>query len=273
MLARPALLPCIIALALLACTGCRAINAPSNDRNWSPDQAKLASAEFERNRVTVHNIRNCQYRSADDYDAIWYDKTYDLSKLDEVNFIVCPFADNPSIAHTFLSFGFEGKEYLAVSIEVRKQQGDPGFTVGKSLSNPYEIMYVVGDERDLIGLRANYRLEDVYVYKAKVTPVTARALFRDVMARVNKLHDSPEFYNVATNNCTTNLRDHVNDISPDRIPYSVDVLLPGYSDRLAYDSGLIEKHGTFEETRAAARVNRLAYVYRDDPDFSQRIRR
>jgi uncharacterized protein DUF4105 len=257
---------------LFAC-GCRLINPPSNDRNWSQDQALLPRAEFKGNSVTVHNVRNFRYRTADDYDAAWYDKTYDLAKLDEVDFIVVPFPDMPSGAHTFLSFGFEGKDYLAVSVEVRKQHGDPGFNIGKSLVRPYEIMYVVGDERDLIALRTNNRLDDVYLYRAKVTPAVARALFRDVMQRVNDLDEKPEYYNVVTNNCTTNVRKHVNDIAPNRVPYNVDVLFPGYSDRLAYDDGLIERHGSFEETRAAARVNRLAYVYRDDPDFSQRIRR
>jgi hypothetical protein len=252
---------------------CTAVQRPSNERDWSPDQAKLPKAEFQGNSVTVRNVRNCRYRTADEYDVQWYDKTYDLTKLDEVDFIVVPFPEMPSGAHTFLSFGFEGKEYVAVSVEVRKQRGDPGFSVERSLVKPYEIMYVVGDERDLIGLRTNYRLDDVYVYRTTASPLAAQALFRDVMERVNGLAEKPEFYNVATNNCTTNVRRHVNDISPDRVPYNVDVLLPGYADKLAYDSGLIEKHGTFEQTKAAARVNRLAYVHRDDPDFSQKIRR
>lgn len=153
---------------------CTAVQRPSNERDWSPDQAKLPKAEFQGNSVTVRNVRNCQYRTASDYDVQWYDKTYDLTKLDEVDFIVVPFPEMPSGAHTFLSFGFEGKEYVAVSVEVRKQRGDPGFSVERSLVKPYEIMYVVGDERDLIGLRTNYRLDDVYVYRTTASPLAAR---------------------------------------------------------------------------------------------------
>jgi hypothetical protein len=41
---------------------------------------------------------------------------------------------------------------------------------------------------------------------------------------------------------------------------------------MAYDLGLIEKKGTFEETKAAAKVNYNAYLYADDPQFSRKIR-
>jgi hypothetical protein len=93
------------------------------------------------------------------------------------------------------------------------------------------------------------------------------------MQRVNKLAKEPEFYDTLTNNCTTNIRNHINHLKPDKVPYDYRVLLPGYSDRLAYDLGLIENHGSYEETRLRARVNYQAYLSRDDPEFSQEIRR
>ena len=57
------------------------------------------------------------------------------------------------------------------------------------------------------------------------------------------------------------------------MPYDYRVLLPGYADHLAYDLGLIEHNGTFEQTKERARINYQAYLYRDEPDFSQKIRR
>ena len=93
------------------------------------------------------------------------------------------------------------------------------------------------------------------------------------MRRVNKLSREPEFYNTLTNNCTTNIREHINHLQVDRVPYDYRVLLPGYSDQLAYDLGLIERHGSYEATRLRARVNYQAYVHRDDPAFSELIRR
>jgi hypothetical protein len=113
----------------------------------------------------------------------------------------------------------------------------------------------------------------VYLYRSTATPKQAQDLFVDVMRRVNKLAREPEFYDTLTNNCTTNIRNHINHLKPDEVPYDYRVLLPGCSDHLAYDLGLIEHHGSYEETRARARVNYQAYLYRDSPAFSQEIRR
>jgi len=93
-----------------------------------------------------------------------------------------------------------------------------------------------------------------------------------VMHRVNKLAREPEFYNTLTNNCTTNIRNHINRLAPDRVPYDYRVMLPGYSDRLAYDLGLLDTETSFAQTKQRSKVNYLAYLHRDSPDFSARIR-
>jgi len=245
---------------------------PSNDRDWSPDQARLAYAEFQGDQVTVRNIRNCTYYSADDFTVAYYDKTFDLGELDSVDFIKVPFHDLPGVGHTMLSFGFGGRDYLAVSVEIRRERGER-YSPTKSLLRQYELMYVVGDERDLIGLRANHQLSDVYVYRTVATPQQARELFVDVMARVNKLAREPEFYDLLTNNCTTNIVRHVNTLVPNRVEYDYRVLLPGLSDELAYELGLLQTDLSFEQTKLRSRVNKLAYAHRDSPDFSVNIRR
>lgn len=262
-----------VALALTASAGCAKFKA-SNERNWSPDQAVLPHADFSKDRqqVTIRNIRACEYRTADDYTVRHYDKTFDLTKLTSVDFIRVPFPDMPELAHTMLSFGFDDKEYVAVSVEIRKEQGE-AYSPALGAMNKYEIMYVLGDERDLIGLRTNFRLNDVYVYPTRAEPEQVRKLFENVLARVNKLEKQPEFYNTLTNNCTTNIAKHINELVPGRVPYDYRVLMPGYSDRLAYDLGLLKTPFSFEETRRAARVTDVAYEHRDDPDFSQAIRR
>jgi hypothetical protein len=245
---------------------------PSNRRDWTPEQAVLANAEVKGNEVTVHNIRDCHWRSADDVAVGYYDKTFDLRKLNSVDFIVVPFNETPSLGHTMLSFGFDGDDYLAISVEIRKERGE-AYSAVKGFFQQYEIIYVVADERDVIQKRVNCDLCDVYLYRATATPKQARQLFLDVMRRVNKLGKEPEFYDTLTNNCTTNIRNHINRLKPDEVPYDYRVLLPGYSDRLAYDLGLIERYGSYEETRLRARVNYQAYLHRDDPAFSQAIRR
>jgi hypothetical protein len=245
---------------------------PSNNRDWCPEQMVLAHAELKGRQVTVHNIRDCRWRTFEDFTLSYYDRTFDLDKLSTVDFIVVPFNETPKIGHTMLSFGFDDEEYLAVSVEIRKERGE-AFSAIKGFLQQYEIIYVVASERDVIQRRVNCDLCDVYVHCSTATPEQAQQLFVDVMRRVNKLAREPEFYDTLMNNCTTNIRKHINHLKPDRVPYDYRVLLPGNSDRLAYDLGLIERHGSFEETRLRARVNYQAYLYRDDPAFSQRIRR
>jgi hypothetical protein len=244
---------------------------PSNDGPWSPDQAVLPWAEFHDDYVTVHNIRNSYYRTTDDYTVRLYNKTFDLRKLTSVDFIVVPFNDNPAIAHVMISFGFQDKDFLVSSVEIRKRVGQQ-YSALTGFFNQYTLMYVLADERDVIWKETIGFQQETYVYRTRATPKQAQEMLVDVLRRVNKLVREPEFYNTITNNCTTNVRVHVNHLLPDRVPYDYRVLLPGYSDELAYDLGLIEAKGSFAETKAAAKVNYQAYLYRDDPDFSRKIR-
>jgi hypothetical protein len=260
----------LFAALLLQLAGCATLQA-SNQRNWAADHEQLASAEFRDNHVEIHNIRNCEYTTAEDYVLRYYDKTFDLDKVRSVDFIIVPFADMPQIAHVMLSFGFENDEFVCVSVEIRREKGEKYSPLAGFLRQ-YELMYVIGDERDLIQLRTIHRLDDVYVYRTRARPEQARMLLVDMLERANKLNHEPEFYNTATNNCTTNVVNHINKLWPNRIAYNVQLVLPGYSDRMAYALGLLDSSKSFEETRAAARVNPLAYVHRNSPRFSAMIR-
>src|SRR5690606_3048356 len=137
----------------------------------------------------------------------------------------------------------------------------------------HELMYVIGDERDLIQLRTEHRDVDVYVYRARVKPEEARAMFVDMLKRANKLARDPEFYDTLTNNCTTNIVDHINKLKPNLIPYSYHILLPGHSDRLAYDLGLLDQSVPFETLKRRAHVNARAHIFANRDDFSRQIRR
>jgi hypothetical protein len=133
-------------------------------------------------------------------------------------------------------------------------------------------MYVVADEHDAIGLRANHRQDDVYLYPVTATPDRVRALFRAMLETANELAEEPRFYNTLTNTCTTNIVHHVNELIPGRVPWSPRVLLPGYSDRLAYDLGLIDTDLPFEQIRDHFRINEEAARWADRPEFSVGIR-
>jgi len=243
---------------------------PSNVRKWSVDQAVLPVAEIAPPFVTIRNIRNFTYESVDRYTPAYYDKTFDLRKLDSAWFIVEPFGKGGA-AHTFVSFGFEDQDFVAISIEIRKEEGE-SFSPLKGLLRQFEIMYVIGDERDLVKLRTNFRKDPVHLYRIQSTPELIRKTFLSMLDRANHLREHPEWYNTATNTCTTNLVRHVNEITPRRIPFSPAVLLPAHSDRLAYDLGLLDRTLPFDETRRRALINEAAKTYADDPEFSRRIR-
>jgi hypothetical protein len=244
---------------------------PSNDRDWLPELKVLPWAELTGDDVTIHNVRNCEFFTYRDCVTDWYDKTYNLKGIKSVDFIVVPFAESPSIAHTMISFGFESGDYVGCSVEVRLERGQ-AYDTAIGLLGQFELTYVIADERDLIRSRVEHRNCDVYVYRTKATPEQARKLFIDVLKRVNQLKEKPELYDTLSNNCTTNLLRHVEHIAPGSVPYDYRVLLPGFSDQLLYDQKLIDTSLPFEEVKRRARVNEVAIKYRDDPHFSQRIR-
>lgn len=282
---------CAIAMlaAFLLAAGCRATQPesvlsvltaeelsraamPSNHRNWVPAQAVLPYSERQGRQLTVHNVRNCLHLGPEDYIVRHDDRTYDLDRLEGIDFIVVPFKDAPSLAHTMLSFDFRDQGSLACSVEVRLEDGET-YSPVKGALRQYELMYVLADERDVIGLRAKHREDKVYVYATRATPEQSRAILLDVMARVNKLSVEPEFYDTFTNNCTTNLVTHINRVAPGRIPANLGVVLPGYADQWAFELGLLQPRGSFAETRKRAEVSGLASRYVESPDFSDRIRR
>ena len=147
---------------------------PSNDRDWQPDVARLPRVEVRGEQLTIRNVRNFDYRTEGDFTARYEDRTYDLSKLRGVDFFMS-YWGSPAIAHTIMSWQFENAPPLAVSIETRKRRGQE-YSALKGFFKQYEIIYVVADERDVVGLRTNHRGEQVYLYRLKSTPALARAL-------------------------------------------------------------------------------------------------
>lgn len=266
-----------LAAALLVLLGWGAVGLrrPALDRDWTPDNARLPEARFEGDTVTVAGVRNFEWRTPEDFTARWESRRYDLARLESVWFLVVPFGDFRGPAHTFLSFGFAdsagGTDYVAVSVELRKEVGETYHPV-RGLFREYELAYVVGDERDLVRLRSNVRGDSVYLYRVHASPDQGRTLFRAMLERANRLRTAPEFYNTLTSSCTTNIVDHVNAIAPNRVAFSYKLLLPAFSDELAYDLGLLDTTRAFAELKREALINPRALAAADAPDFSARIR-
>lgn len=265
------ILSALVAIGVIAYGVFAIFVRPSNDRDWTTDQAVLPYADVEGGKVTIHNIRNFSYKTTDDYTPAYYDKTFDLDAIKNVYFIVEPFSGYAGAAHTFLSFEFEGDNFISISVEIRKQKGE-SFSAGKGLLRQYELMYVVADERDVVKLRSNYRKDKVYMYPAVTTPEKMRTIFLSMIGDVNTLKDTPKFYNTLTSNCTTNIAKHINKVAPGRVSWNPTFLLPENSDRYAYEQGLIDNTIPFEDLRAKHYINDLAEKYADSLDFSLKIR-
>jgi hypothetical protein len=247
---------------------------PSNDRDWQTDVAVLPYATINANEVTVHNIRNFSYRSETDYTPAYYDRRFDLDKLEGID-IITVYWMGPAIAHVFLSFAFEGDQHLAISIETRKEKGESYSTL-KGFFRQYELYYVVADERDVVGLRTNYRNnppEDVYVYRAAGNIENGRRLFMEYINRINALHAKPKFYNTLTSNCTTSIWMNTQ-VNENRVPLSWKVLASGYLPEYLYEQGRLVTNGmTFNELRNSVHINARAHAAPLDDQFSIHIRK
>jgi hypothetical protein len=244
--------------------------AASNDRSWSPDVARLPWAEFRGDMVTVHDIRSCRYRSQTDYDVAWRSDTFDLSRLRGVD-LFHVFWGSPSIAHTMLSFGFDDGRQLCLSVETRREQGET-YDAVKGFFRQYELIYVFGDETDLVKLRTNFRGEQVYLYPLRVPVDKVRQVLVDYLQAATELRERPEWYNALTENCTTTLLGQALPvINPDA---SLDwrMVVNGRLHELLYERGRIDTSLPLEELRRRSLVNDRARSADDDANFSRRIR-
>jgi hypothetical protein len=261
----------VLGIALVAIAGWWISIRPSNDRDWHVETARLAHATIQGDLVTVHDIRNFDYRTETDFTPAYYDRTFDLRKLDAVD-LVAVYWMGPAIAHMLLSFGF-GEDRLAISIEARKEKGE-GYSSAKGFFRQYELYYVVADERDVIRVRTNYRKdppEDVYVYPLRGSRENLRRVFLQYMDKLNELRERPEFYNTLTTNCTTAILMNTR-VNPDSLPLSWKVLLSGYTPEYVYSKGRMDQSLPFEELRRRSLINPAAQAADQAPDFSRRIR-
>lgn len=246
---------------------------PSSTRPWASDHARMPEIIFADSAVRIANVRNFRYRSATDVDERYETRTVHLDRLESVWFVLTPFSTSwRGPAHSFVSFGFSDSTYLAISIEARREV-DETYGVLKGVGRNYELIYVIGDEADLIGKRAGLGEFDVYLYPIRTTPERARAVLVDMLQRAERLRRVPEFYHTVANSCTSNLVHHVNAIVPDRIPGGLKLIFPGYADDVARQLGLIDSTLTIEAARQRYRINALAREAFGRPDFSHQIRR
>ena len=246
---------------------------PSNDKVWQKDVAVLSYATLNENLITIHNIRNFEYTTEENYKIAYYDETYDLDKLIGIDFIATYWM-GPNVAHTFLSFSFSDDKHLAISIEARKEIGE-SYSMIRGFFKENELYYVVADERDLIGLRTNIRKnppEHVYMYQIKAEKKDQKKVFLNYIKKLNELKKAPEFYNTLTENCTTSIWNN-SLIDYANMSFNWKILVSGFTANYLYKNGLLKTYGlSFKELQKKAYINPLVNNMPIDLTYSSKIR-
>jgi len=224
---------------------------PSHDRDWELGHEALPKITYfdTRSFVTIDNFRNFNWTSVKEAEVSYETRNFDLDQMTGVDVLISHFDDFEGLAHIFLSFGFEEGERVVVSLETRRES-DETFSPLLGILRQFEIIYVVGSEEDIVGVRTGYRDERVYLYPTKATPEQARQLFGLLVEDINGVYEKPRMYNTLTNNCTNELTRPVEVMSEVDFPLTWKTILPGYFDEVLYDLELIDTSQTFAEIKS-----------------------
>ncbi len=235
-----------------------------------PPELTMPFVELKGDVVRIHNVRYCTYRTAKDFDVHYEKRSYRLNDLETLDLLV-NYWGMKAIAHTFLSFGFSDGQYVSVSVEIRPEVGKT-YDMLQGFFKQYQLIYVWADERDLIGLRTNYKKEEVYLYRVDLSRENIRKMFMSMIKATNDIYNKPQFYNTLTQSCTNTLANHVIDAKIAKIPFWKRRILTGTVDRRLYEAGFLDQSLPFAQLRQRAHIDARAQAAGQGPQFSARIR-
>lgn len=249
----------------------------SNDRKWQPSFERGPYAVFspDGSEVTIHDIRDFDYRSEKDFTSRYVTGKYKLDELESMDYIQVHWGGMEAIAHSMLSFGFADGRRLAVSVETRLAEGEAQGAL-PGLYKQFGLLMILGTERDLLGLRTNYRREQVYLYPTGCSKRQAETVFLDILRRVNDLKERPRYYNTVLHNCFTSLIPSLKLVLP-QMRWDVTMLFNGLTDMKIYKYKLKNGKtvdGSYQDFRQAHYVNPRVDGLPELPDnYSELIRR
>jgi hypothetical protein len=258
----------LVLIAFVGIVGWWLTLRPTQDANWEPVVARLPHAAIQGDHITVYDIRNFDYRSADDFTPQYDTEMFDLTNLRGLDLFI-NYWGSPYMAHPIISFDFGLQGRLCFSIEIRPKVGQPYSPLG-GLYRRYELIYIAANERDVIRLRTNCKHEEIYLYRLKLPPSDARTRFMEYLQRINELYERAEWYNEVTENCTTSIR--AQHARSQRIPWDWRMLVNGFMDQMLYERHVLAGNLPFAKLKERALINERALGAGDSPDFSEQIR-
>ncbi len=244
---------------------------PSNDGTWKTQYSKLPQIELQDDVITIHNVRDFRYNSDKSIKTDKYlSETYYLSRMEKVWYGISHFGPN-GLAHVLLSFQFNDGKYLVVSIEARLKEKHLGYNALRGLFGTYTKTIVLATEQDVIGLRTHVRKEILYLYPLEISELYTKALLLNYLGRAQSLNVKPAFYNSILDNCMTGLLEESLEFGGVVSWMDRRILLPGYSDELAYENDFIDTSRPFQAVKEDALVRPENFSI-DDSDFSTKLR-
>lgn len=268
----PLTITCII-LWLITAAAFTLLIRPDPNLDWADDHARHPRVTFEQGGdiARVQNIRNFAWRTPTEFTPVWEERTYDLRKLTTMYYVIAPMFNLEGVAHVFVCFSFSDGQHVAISVEARRTRGRSYQPIA-SMFRQYQLIYVIGDERDVVGLRGVIWRNSLRFYPAATPPPRARAIFASMLTTGDALNESPEFYHLLTNNCLTNITRHIRALGGHGLPRDLAMVMTGLSDRVAHRLGFINTDLPFEEARRAFTIDDWMRTATLDEGFSARLR-